>query len=104
MPRRIASRGVRMRTGCAVQADFAAEQPVDAEHGARERGAAGADQPGQAEDFAVPHREAHGCGRETRVVTTPPMSQPPSRGVVLRRDVERLQVAADHQPDHRRRG
>ena len=53
MPLRAASAEFRIDSRAAVEADRTAEDRVDAEDGAREFGAAGADQAGQAQDFAA---------------------------------------------------
>ena len=58
----------RSAIGSPSSADRAAEQRVDAEDGAGELGAAGADQAGEAEDLAAAEREVDGCGRDRPAV------------------------------------
>ena len=64
----------------AEQDDFAADGPVDAEDGARELGAAGADQAGQPEDLAGAEGEVDRLGRERRWCGPPSRSSATSRG------------------------
>ena len=99
MPRSIASRGARDRDRLAVEPDLAAEPAVDAEDRARELAAAGADQPGQAQDLAAAQRQADrlvGIGGGAHA----PQLEHGLAGRRRRRQVEGLQVAADHQADH----
>ena len=58
MPAATASCGWRMSTLLAVHEDLAAVDRVGAEDGARHFGAAGAHQPGKAQDLALAQREA----------------------------------------------
>ena len=86
--------------GRALDPDLAALQRVEAEDGARELGAARADETGEPEDLSPPHRQADGL---LRPVGGPYADQFQDRvaGRFGRRPVERLQVAADHVADHR---
>ena len=52
----IASRGEAMSDGSPVEPDRAAERAVDAEDGARQFGAPGADEAREAQDLAAPDR------------------------------------------------
>ena len=58
MPARTASRGERMRAASPFEDDSAGLDGVDAEEGTAEFGSSGADQSGQADDFAGMEREA----------------------------------------------
>ena len=73
---------------------------VDAEDGAGELGAAGADQARHAEDLAA--RAAQGRSRASGCagVRTPAISSTGRPAARVGRDVERFQVAADHHADH----
>ncbi len=83
-----------------VKPNLAAEQPVDAEHGAGQRRAAGADEAGEAQDLPVAHRKRKTAVGERRRDDVHQIAAA-RRGFDLRRNVERFQVAADHEPDHR---
>ena len=53
MPRSMASRGERMAIGSPSRRIVPASRPIDAENGASELGASGADKAGQPEDLAA---------------------------------------------------
>ena len=84
----------------AVERDATRHRPVDAEQGAGEFGAAGADQAGQSEDLAGAEVEvdlAAGIGGGAQALHGKDRLAAGRR----RRHVVDLQIAADHQPDHR---
>ncbi len=100
MPRATASRGAPITTASPFEPDVAAEAAVDAEDHPGEFGPAGADQPGEAEDLAPAHGEIDrvmgiGSGADTADL------QDRLAGRGGGRDVDGLQLAADHQADHR---
>ena len=100
MPRSMASRGARDGDRPAVEAHLAAGRPVDAEDGAGELGAAGADQARHAEDLAA--RAGTGRRAWSAWAVRPQAGDLEHRaaGRALGRHVERFQVAADHHADH----
>ena len=82
-----------------VDPDLATQQRVNAEGRTGKRGAASAHEPCQAEDLAAPHGKINlpvrkGGGHQVDDVAAARLRRP------FRWRVLRLQVAADHQPDH----
>ena len=92
-------RAARVWRSAAVEAHCAASGAVDAEDGAGEFGAAGADQAGHAEDLARCSERSSACSGYADV-RSPRSRAPRLAGRAFGRDVERLQVAADHHADH----
>ena len=80
--------------------DLAAERAVDAEDGPGELGAAGADQPGEAQDLAAAQRQVDRLRRDRPRCARRASSQHGLARRRRRRQIERLEVAADHQADH----
>ena len=96
----MASRGECDDDRLAIEADRAAEQAVDAEDGARELGAPGADQAGEAEDLAAADGEARSAGPDRWRSAPRSISSTLAPGGAAGGMIERLEVAADHQADH----
>ena len=107
MPWRIASRGERIVDRLAVDEDAAGVERIGAEDRARHLGAAGADQPGDAEDLAAAHLERDVVEHDgvrvaarCRGASGPrPRARPRRRRGSSRWREERVDLAADHQPD-----
>ena len=100
MPWSMASRGVRMAIVRPSRRSFAADRAVDAEDGAGELGAAGADQARHAEDLAAVQGKIDRVRRHSAAVRRPAISSTAPPGGRSARDIERFQVAADHHADH----
>ncbi len=106
MPWRIASCGERMRDRLAVDQDAAGIEGIGAEDGARHLGAAGADQPGDAENLAPPDRQRDvGEHRGARVAARAAARQPldgerhRAGGGIGAMAEQRVDLAADHHAD-----
>ena len=95
----MASRGEEMTIGSPSRRTAAAKQAVDAEDGAGELAAPGADQAGDAEDLSAPDGEVDRLGR----IGGGPHAdhfETLAAGRLCRRQIERLEVATDHQANH----
>ena len=92
-----------MRIGSPSSVIAPPSERIDAEDGAGELGAPGADQPGEAEDLAACGREGRRRGPDRCAVRSLDDVEHAVARRRRRRHVERLEVAADHQADHRGR-